>query len=610
MATLPDTHTIFVLLITVAALYLFTRDKLPLEASGLAILIVLILVFQLYPYQGESGPVVPQAFLAGFGHEALITICALMIIGKGLETTGALQPLALSLAKAWTARPRMASFMTLLLGAILSAFINNTPVVVMLLPMLIGVAVRNKLAPSSILMPVGFATLLGGMATTIGTSTNLLIVSIAADLNAAEFEMFDFTLPVVIVGAIGMLYLWLVAPRLLPARQAPLTDTSPRVFNATLHISDSSLACGRTFAGCLALTNNAMRVDRIQRGEGLFVTKLPSVRLQSGDRLVVRDTPERLKEFEKQIGATLHDEAGATGIVNLSTAALEQEHLAEIVVTRGSMLHKATLTATRFAQRTGLLPLALHRPRFGDDHDPSSHIGLIPLRAGDVVLVQGTQEKLDQLKRLNTALVLDGTTDLPRTQRSDRALAIMVLVVLAAAVGIMPISVSAMVGVGAMLATRCLTWKDAGGALSTPVIVIIVTSLALGLALTETGGAQYIAQGFVRAFQSLPTPIILSALMLVMALLTNIVSNTAAGVIGAPIAIQVARELGVSPEPFVLAVIFGANMSYATPFGYQTNLLLLSAGGYKFSDFLRAGVPLTLIMWIGFSIILPLLYDL
>ena len=159
--TIPDTHTIFVLLITVAALYLFTRDKLPLEASGLAILIVLILVFQLYPYQGESGPVVPQAFLAGFGHEALITICAMMIIGKGLETTGALQPLALSLAKAWTARPRMASFMTLLLGAILSAFINNTTVVVMLLPMLIGVAVRNKLAPSSILMPVGFATLLG-----------------------------------------------------------------------------------------------------------------------------------------------------------------------------------------------------------------------------------------------------------------------------------------------------------------------------------------------------------------------------------------------------------------------------------------------------------------
>jgi di/tricarboxylate transporter len=160
-----------------------------------------------------------------------------------------------------------------------------------------------------------------------------------------------------------------------------------------------------------------------------------------------------------------------------------------------------------------------------------------------------------------------------------------------------------------MLATRCLTWRDAASAISTPVVIIIVTSLALGLALTETGGAAYLAQSFVALVQSLPTPIILSSLMLVMALLTNVVSNNAAGVIGTPIAIEVARQLGVDPEPFVLAVIFGANMSYATPFGYQTNLLVLTAGGYKFSDFLRAGIPLTLIMWLGFSILLPLMYD-
>lgn len=610
MPALPDPHAIFVLLLTVVALYLFTRDNLPLEASGLTILIVLLVSFQLFPYEGPRGQLFPQTFLAGFGHEALITICALMIIGKGMETTGALQPLALSLAKAWTAKPLLASFMTLTIGAILSSFVNNTPIVVMLLPMLVGVAVRNKIAPSSILMPVGFATLLGGMATTIGTSTNLLVVSIAADQGAADFDMFDFTWPVALIGSIGMLYLWIVAPRLLPTRQAPLSDTSPRVFSAAFYITDDSLVYGKTFAECLALTNNAMRVDRIQRGEGLFVTKLPSVRLQAGDRLIVRDTPERLKEFEKQIGATLHDESGATGITNLARAAAEQEHLAEIVVTRGSMLHKQSLAATRFAQRTGLLPLALHRARSSEHGDISSHIGLVPLRAGDVVLVQGTQQQLEHLKRSNTALVLDGTTDLPRTHRSDRALSIMVFVVLAAALGVMPISVSAMVGVGLMLATRCLTWKDAAGALSTPVVVIIVTSLALGIALTETGGALYIAQSFVAAVRSLPTPVILSSLMLIMAVMTNVVSNNAAGVVGTPIAIQVARELGVSPEPFVLAVIFGANMSYATPFGYQTNLLVLSAGGYKFSDFLRVGVPLTVIMWVGFSILLPLLYDL
>jgi di/tricarboxylate transporter len=607
--TLSDPHAIFVLFVTVFALYLFTRDSLPLEASGLTILIVLILAFQLFPYHVDGRTLTPQDFLSGFGQEALITVCALMIIGKGIETTGALQPLASSLAKAWMAKPRLASLVTMLLTAVLSGFVNNTPVVVMLLPMLIGVGVRNKIPPSTILMPIGLATLLGGMATTIGTSTNLLVVSIAADQGAAHFAMLDFSLPVVIVGAVGILYLWLIAPRLLPKRQPPLSDTSPRVFNAVLNINDDSAACGLTFSECLALTNNSMRVDRVQRGDGVFLTKLPSLRLLAGDRLFVRDTPERLKQFEKEIGATLHDETGATGINNLAEAAAEQEHLAEIVVTRGSLLHRSTLAGTRFAQRTGLLPLALHRAR-ADGQEVESHIGLVPLRAGDVVLVQGTQQQLEQLKRSNQALVLDGTTDLPRTHRAGRAMTIMVLVVATAALGILPISVSSLLGVGLMLATRCLTWKDVSGALSPPLIIIIVTSLALGLALTETGGARYIAQAFVASVHDLPTPLILSSLMLVMAVLTNVVSNNAAGVIGTPIAIQVARQLGVSPEPFVLAVIFGANMSYATPFGYQTNLLLLSAGGYKFSDFMRAGIPLTLLMWIGFSILLPMMYPL
>ena len=610
MPPLPDYHTLFVLLVTVFALYLFTRDRLPLEASGLTVLIVLVLAFSLVPYGPPGDRITSGRLLAGFGNEALITVCALMVIGKGMETTGALQPLAVWLAKAWTLRPRAASIATMAIAGILSAFVNNTPVVVMLLPMLVGVAVRNKLAPSSILMPVGFSTLLGGMATTIGSSTNLLVVSIAADLGATQFNMFSFTLPVLIVGSIGLLYLWLVAPRLLPARQPPMSDTSPRVFNAVFHVNDDSICCGMSFSECLGLTNNQMRVDRIQRGEGLIVAKLPSVRLTAGDRLVVRDTPERLKEFEKQIGATLHDEFGATGIVNISTATAEQEHLAEIVVTRGAMLHRSTLAATRFAQRTGLLPLALHRARSADGEDVTSHIGLVPLRAGDIVLVQGTQQKLEDLKRSGNALVLDGTMDLPRTHKSDRAFAIMALVVIGAAVGFVPISVSALIGVGAMLATRCLTWKDAASALSIPVIIIIVTSLALGLALTETEGAEFIARLFLSAVDSFPTPVILSSLMLAMALLTNVVSNNAAGVIGAPIAIQVARQLGVPPEAFVLAVIFGANMSYATPFGYQTNLLVLTAGGYKFSDFVRAGVPLTLLVWLGFSIVLPLLYDL
>ena len=610
MPPIPDFHTLFVLLVTIFALYLFTRDRLPLEASGLAILTLLVVVFELIPYGPAGDELSSERLLSGFSNQALITVCLLMVIGKGMETTGALQPLAVALARAWTVRPRLASLATMLISAILSAFVNNTPVVVMLLPMLVGVAVKNRLAPSSILMPVGFSTILGGMATTIGSSTNLLVVSIAEEQGLPEFNMFTFSLPVLIVGGVGILYLWLIAPRLIPVRQPPMSDTSPRVYNAVFHVNDDSLCCGMTFAECLALTDNRMRVDRIQRGKGLFVTKLPSVTLQAGDQLVVRDTPERLKEFEQQIGATLHDEFGATHVLRFAEAIADQEHLAEIVVTRGAMLHRSTLAATRFAQRTGLLPLALHRARSSEHEEITSHIGLVPLRAGDIILVQGSQKDLEELKRSGNALVLDGTMDLPRTHRSDRAFIITALVVLAAAVGLLPILVSALLGVGAMLTTRCLTVRDAVSALSIPVIMIIVTSLALGVALTETGGDVFIARGFVSAVEALPPPVVMSCLMLAMALLTNVVSNNAAGVIGTPIAIQVANQLGVAPDAFVLAVIFGANMSFATPFGYQTNLLVLTAGGYKFSDFVRAGIPLTLIMWLGFSILLPFLYPL
>jgi len=207
-------------------------------------------------------------------------------------------------------------------------------------------------------------------------------------------------------------------------------------------------------------------------------------------------------------------------------------------------------------------------------------------------------------------LVLDGTTDLPQTHHAKRALTIMALVVAAAALGILPIAVSAVVGLGLMLVTGCLTWRDAVGALSIPVIMIIVTSLALGKALLGTGMADYLAMGFVSMTAGLPPGMILSGFMLLMAILTNVVSNNAAAAIGTPIAIGIAQQLGVPADPFILATLFGANMSFATPYGYQTNLLILSAGGYKFTDFLRVGIPLTVIMWVGFSLLLPALYSL
>ncbi len=606
-----DAHGIAVLILTVVALFLFTRDRIPLESSSLAILIVLIAGFQLFPYFRDGEQVLtPVDFFAGFGNEALITICALMMVGKALETTGALQPLANVVARAWSTRPVLALITTLVAAAVLSAFMNNTPIVVLLMPILVGVSLRAKFPVSGVMLPMGLATIIGGMSTTIGTSTNLLVVGISRDLGMHQFSMFEWVMPVTIVGGAGLLFLWLVAPRLLPDRTPPMADTSPRIFSAQLHVKEGGFADGKTLSEVLAKADGQMRIDKIQRSESLFLAKLPSVTFQPGDRLFVKDSPENLKHYEQLLGATLFNITDIEHPVDEETPLrAEGQQLAEVVVTRGSPLHLRTLAAARFSVSYGLLPLALHRAR-APSSQVTSDLNSIRLRAGDVLLVQGSDEAISNLKDSGSMLVLDGTTKLPHTHRAKRALAVMALVVLAAALGIVPISVSALIGLGLMIATGCLNWRDAANALSTPVVLIIVTSLALGKALMGTGMTEYLAHSFVILTSALPTPMILSAFLLLMTLMTNVVTNNAAAVIGTPIAIGIAQQLNVSPEPFVLAVLFGANMSFATPYGYQTNLLILSAGGYKFSDFLRVGIPLTIIMWIGFSIILPMLYEL
>ena len=601
----PDVHGIAVLLLTIVALFLFTRDRIPLESSSLAILIILTAGFTLFPYVKDGQVAVsPIDFFEGFGNEALVAICALMMVGKALETTGALQPLANIVGKAWSSQPVLALLATLVAGAILSAFMNNTPIVVLLMPIIVGASLRSKFPVSGVMMPMGLATIIGGMSTTIGTSTNLLVVGISRDMGMHEFSMFEWVVPVAIVGGVGVLFLWLVAPRLLPDRAPPMADTTPRIFSAQLHVKEGGFADGKTLSEVLAKADGNLRIDKIQRSESLFLAKLPSVIIQPGDRLFVKDSPENLKHYENLLGTTLFNMSDNENPVDDDTPLkAEGQQLAEVVITRGSPLHLRSLAAARFTNSYGLLPLALHRAR-APSSQVTGDLNLIRLRAGDVLLVQGTRESIAQLKDSGTMLVLDGTTDLPHTHHAKRALSVMGFVVLAAALGIMPISVSALVGLGLMIATGCLTWRDAASALSIPVVMIIVAALALGKALLDTGMVNYIAMSFVALTSALPAPVILSAFLLLMTVMTNIVSNNAAAVIGTPIAVGIATQLGVAPEPFILAVLFGANMSFATPYGYQTNLLVMTAGGYKFGDFLRVGIPLTIIMWLGFSLVL------
>ena len=266
-----------------------------------------------------------------------------------------------------------------------------------------------------------------------------------------------------------------------------------------------------------------------------------------------------------------------------------------------------TVRGARFTDRYALNVLALHRAG-RSLATMEEAIADARLKVGDVLLVQGSRDEIARVRRDNEMLVLDATQDLPYTRKAPLALAIMVLAILPAVFGLLPIAVSALAGALAMVVTGCLAWRDAVHALSAQVILIVAASLALGSGLQLTGGSDYVTRVFLALTDGLGPHGVLSGLMLLMALLTNVVSNNAAAVVGTPIAVGIAGELGLPVEPFVLAVLFGANMSYATPMAYKTNLLVMTAGGYHFSDFVRIGLPLTVIMWATLSVVLPAMY--
>lgn len=604
---LPNYHALSVLLLVVFALFLFSRDRIPLETSSLVVLAALAVGFQLFPYTGPDGRTLsPTDFYLGFGHQALVAVCALMILGQGLIRSGALEPIGRMLAIAWKNSPALSMLATLLVCAILSAFINNTPIVVMLLPILIGVAIRTGQSPSGILLPVGLISIVGGMSTTIGTSTNLLVVSVAADMGVASFQMFDFILPAAIAGAVAVLYLWLIAPRLLPERQVPMQSSAKRLYTAQIRLSKTSEATGMNLADAIERCNGELKVEKIQRGAGVFVTPLPDVVLKSSDRITTTNTQENLREFAHLLGGKLY--SGDVEVDEAHPLEPDNQRIAEVAITPTSKLLGVRIGEARLLSRYGLRLLALHRFN-KEDQTRATGVDNTVLRSGDVLLVQSTPRQFDQLKDGGDFLVLDGSVNLPKTSKAPLALGIMATVIVVAAAGILPIAISAVFGVLALILTRCLSWREAMSALSIQVIMIIVASLALGMALMRTGGADWIAQVFLVLSFGVPSYVILGALMLAMALLTNVVSNNAAAVIGTPIAISLAQQLMLPAEPFVLAVLFGANLSFATPMAYQTNLLVMNAGGYKFNDFVRVGLPLMILLWLVLTATLSYSYQ-
>ena len=593
-----DWHAVAVLLVAGGTFYLFASERLPVQTSALLCLLALMLVFGLVPYYEASGkPMGPEAFLAGFGHPALVTICCLMVLGRGLVATGALEPAARFLARAWNVTPQFAFLGMLIFCLAVSGVMNDTPVVVLMMPVLLSVAARTGTHASATLLPMNYAVIIGGMATTIGTSTNLLVVGLAADLGVPLFGVFDFVHIVAIAAAVALPYLWLVLPRLLPRFEGP-RQAAPLAFDAVLELRQGGWSDGRELRDVLARTRNA-RVLRVLRN-GSDLMRLPTLGLRGGDQLLVADVPGELRELAATLGARLRV------IEPRDPGDPATQIFAQVLLTQESEFTGAQTGLRRFVDERQLGVVGLHRPQREEGLEPAA----TALKPGDVLLVQGTRERLEAIKGAAGVLVLDATLALPHTRKAPIALLIMAGVLFLAATKLLPMVLAAALGVACMMLSGCLRWQEATDALSSNVIMIVVASLALGVALTETGIMQAAGGGLAWLGAWVNPVVMIAAIMLMMAVVTNFVSNNAAAIIGTPVAVLMANSLGVDPRPFVLAVLFCCNLCFATPMGYQTNLLVMSAAGYRFNDFVRGGLPLLLLLWVTLTWLLSKEYGL
>lgn len=589
---MPGFHAIAVLVLALLAFYLYTRSWIRMEFVSLLLLLALVLLFYFYPLDQGSIHIDDSDILAGFGHPVLIAILCLMILGRGLVVTGALTPAVRLLTRLWQWSSSLGLLVTLLFAVCASAFINDTPVLVLILPMLLGIAERTGSSPAKSLMPVNFAILGGGMVTSLGTSTNLLVISIATDLGVKPIGIFDFTVISATALAVALPYLWLIAPRLLQSRTLPPVRTT-RIYEARVRIEESNALAGRKLMQAARTLGRDLPLKAIMRA-GESLTLQPELALAAGDELLLADTPEGLREFSSTFSVELFKREGPGRFIAEDTANGDQS-IVELVIGPKSPQVDKSLSETRFAEHFGVVVIALQR----SDEDlrrASTVIGETALQAGDLLLVQGPESRIEALRGQWDLMLLDSKVTLPRTPLAPWALGIMAAVVLIASLKILPIHIAALLGVAAMLWKGCVRFDGIGRALSLEVVLLIVSSIALGSSMVGSGAANWLASGVVLAMHNWSPALQIAAIMALSAVLTNFVSNSASAAIGTPIAVTMASQLGVPAEPFVLAILFGANLSYATPMAYQTNLLVMHAAAYTFRDFVRVGLPLVLLM--------------
>ncbi len=599
---------------------LYASERFSIELVSLAALTGLLLFFSFFPVLDAEGTnlLTPADLLAGFANPALLAIIALLVVGQGLLHSGAFDTTTARLIEAGKDRPQLILFVAFIVVLLVSAVMNNTPVTVLFIPIIAAVAAKTNLSPSKVMIPISFMSILGGTTTLIGTSTNLLVAETAQQLGTIEIGFFDLTPLGLFFAAIGGVYVLFIMPRLLPDRRSLAGSVTGSVggsgekFVAQLYVTRDHPLVGEVIEGTSLPGTSGMTVRMIQRGEHPLLPPYSKTAVRSGDVIIITATRDEFSELLKSHPEFFKGFIGESGLspVQSGPQAGRQPSdlmLTEAIVPPGSRMAGYTTRQISFRHRTNTILLGIQRR----NRMIRSHMDDIRMEAGDVLLLFGSRADKKAL-RSNRDLVLfeaEGL-DVPNIEHAFRARMIFGVMVILAASAIVPIVVAAVLAATAMIASGCLNVRQAGRAIDRRIFVLVGTALALGASLQATGGAELLAHSLVTALAGQPPWMLLSAFFLLVAVTTNLLSNNATAVLFTPIAVSIAATVGISPAPFVFAVIFGANCSFATPMGYQTNLLVMGPGQYNFSDYLRSGTPLVIILWLAFTLVAPLYFGL
>lgn len=599
---------IFVGVLLVAALFSFIWERIPTDLT--AILVFGILILGSFLPFNETLPTLDR-LLGVFSNPAPLAIAALFILSAALERCGLIDQLAGLLDRLTRLGYHGLLVIMILMVAVISAFINNTPVVVIFLPVILTLSRKLKTPSSKLLIPLSYASIFGGVCTLVGTSTNILASGIIASQGYPPLSMFELSRVGIPLMIVGTLYLTFFSYRLLPVREsltAILTEEERKEYFTEAFIRTNSNLIGRTYKGSELQKAKGLRLLEVIRSGVAVTGNIIETPLQAGDRLVLACRPSGFVQASSVEGLRLAVEERE----GLETIAAHEGSIVEGIIGPRSTIIGKTINELNFRQRFRMIILAIHRRGI----NMRDRIDSLPLDEGDTILMMGTDSAREQIRKGDDILLLDRphTSSTDFTKKAPIVLGTMIGVVAMVSFNILPITAAAILGVAIVLTTGVLRPKEAYASVDWSILVLIYGMLGLGAAMESTGASELVATG-IASIQNLGLSrtmsllLILACLYLCSSILTEILSNNATIVLMAPIALQLGLTLGVDPRPFVIAACIASSASFSTPIGYQTNTYVYSVGGYRFADFIKIGLPLNLLYFIGTVILVPFLWS-